>query len=51
VAAEAMVWQAGGATSLTSPEEVTVFTDSCCGEPGSVRFILSPLVICVLTRY
>lgn len=29
--------------SLTSLEEVTVFTDSCCGEPGSVHFLLTPL--------
>lgn len=28
--------------SVTSPEE-GVFTDSCCGEPGSVHFLLTSL--------
>lgn len=29
--------------SLASPEELTLFTESCCGECGFVHFILTPL--------
>lgn len=34
-------WYGRQEEHITSPEEVPLFTDSCCGEP--VHFILTPL--------